>query len=137
MATGKNFVDAIADVRASGKDITFAELLAMVLKDKIVEIYLGETYEDLKFQDSGSKSPSVLVGKIITAYAECIVLDCVYVDLSDNNPDYRQKRLKFGNIVCLNERAIRTVTEVDDRGGLKDTFLSTRDGRIVKAVSGG
>lgn len=127
MATGKNFIETIAQLNLNGEKLTMAELMAKVLKDKVVEIYIGDTYEDIKFDDSTQKCVSVLIGKIITAYAECIVLDCIYIDQIDKKP-------KTGNIVCLNERAIRTITEVDDSGVLKDTFLSTRDTKVVKSL---
>ena len=125
MANEKEFVDTINDLNANGDNITFAELVAKVWGGKVVEIYIGDTYEDIKFEDSTQKYPAVLVGKVVTAYAECLVLNCAYLD-------QRTKDVKFGNIVCLNERGIRTITEVDDTGILKDTFLNSRDGKIVK-----
>lgn len=129
MATEQEFVDAINELNAEGKQITLAELIAKVLKDRVVEIYVGDTYEDIKYDDSTQKYAAVLVGKIVTAYAECIVLNCAYTDPVTKEP-------RLGNIVCLNERAIRTITEVDDTGVLKDTFLSTRDSKIVKGLFG-
>jgi hypothetical protein len=135
MVAGKDFEDAITRVRASGKDITFAELIADILKGKIVEVYIGETYEDRKLEEISSKTPSVLIGKVICAYAECLVLDCAYIDESDNSTTVGSKRLLFGNIVCLNERAVRTITEVDGTGMLKDTFLSSKDNKAITALN--
>lgn len=125
MANENEFINEINALNANGTKITFAELIAKVWNDKIVEIYIGDTYEDIKFEDSTQKYPAILVGKVITAYAECLVLNCAYMDP-------RTKNVKFGNIVCLNERGIRTITEVDSSGILRDTFLNSRDGRIVK-----
>ena len=125
MASEQEFINAVNEFNAGDKKRTFAELMSKVWAGKIVEIYIGDTYEDIKFEDSTQKYPAVLVGKIITAYAECIVINCAYVDQGS-------KSIKFGNIVCLNERSIRTITEVDDKGILKDTFLNSRDARIVK-----
>lgn len=127
MVKGNDFVEAINQLNADNKHITFAELIAMVLKDKVVEIYVGDTYEDIKYDDSTQKYVAVLVGKVLAAYAECLVLNCAYMDQST-------KTMKLGNIVCLNERGIRTITEVDETGILKDTFLSTRDSKIVKGL---
>jgi hypothetical protein len=126
-ATEQDFIVAIDDIRSSGKDISFAELIAKVWANKVVEIYVGDTYEDIKFEDSTQKYAAVVIGKVITAYAECLVLDCVYTD-------QRTKEHKFGNLVCLNERAIRTITEVAENGILRETFLNSRDGRIVKKI---
>lgn len=126
MATEKDFINIIDEINASGKEHTFAEMLGKVMKNKIIEVYIGDSYEDIKYDDSTTKYPAVLVGRVIAAYAECLVLDCIYVDQSS-------KKMNFGNIVCLNERAIRTLTEVDEKGFLIDTFLSSRNhSKIVK-----
>jgi len=129
MAHENEFVEAIKELNAKpGEKLTMAELLAKVWKDRIVEIYIGDTFEDIKWEDSTSKSPAILVGKIIAGYAECVVLNCAYMD-------QRSKDLRFGNIVCLNERGIRTVTEIDESGILKDTFLDSKDGKIIAAAA--
>lgn len=127
MANEQQFISAIQNLNANGEKITFAELIAKVWGGKIVEIYIGDTYEDLKQEDSTQKVAAVVIGKVVAAYAECIVLNCAYVD-------QRTKKMSFGNIVCLNERGIRTVTEVDESGVLKDTFLSSRDCKVVKGL---
>lgn len=128
MSTEQQFINVVNELNLSPKKTTFAELIAKTLKDKIVEIYVGDTFEDIRYDDSTQKCAAVLVGKVITAYAECLVLNCAYID--------EHKKIKFGNIVCLNERAVRTITEVDESGLLKDTFLSTRDSKIVKDLFG-
>lgn len=127
MANEHEFVNTINQLNAANKQITFAELIAQVWGGKVVEVYIGDTAEDIKFDDSTQKCVSVLIGKVITAYAECLILNCAYVEQQTKMP-------RFGNIVCLNERAIRTITEIDDSGILKDTFLSTRDNKIVKRL---
>lgn len=130
MANEQQFIDAIKELHDNNQQITFAELIAKVWGGKVVEIYIGDTYEDIKFEDSTQKYAAVVIGKVITAYAECIVLNCAYTD-------QRTKKIQFGNIVCLNERGIRTITEVDESGILRDTFLNSRDGRIVKGLING
>lgn len=127
MANEQQFISTIQNLNANGEKITFAELIAKVWGGKIVEIYIGDTYEDLKQEDSTQKVAAVVIGRVVAAYAECIVLNCAYVD-------QRTKKMSFGNIVCLNERGIRTVTEVDESGVLKDTFLSSRDCKVVKGL---
>jgi hypothetical protein len=125
MATEHEFINTIDLLNSNNENITFAELVAKVWKNRIVEIYIGDTFEDIKFDDSTQKYPAILVGRVVAAYAECIILNCAYMDQST-------KKVRFGNIVCLNERAIRTITEVDESGILRDTFLNSRDGKIVK-----
>jgi hypothetical protein len=126
MANETDFTTVIAALKATpGEKLTMAELLAKVWAGKIVEIYIGDTYEDLKFEDSTQKVPAILVGKIVAAYAECLILNCAF-------SDPRTGDLAFGNIVALNERGIRTMTEVDHAGVLKDTFLNIKDGKRIK-----
>lgn len=129
MANEQEFKDAIAEVHASGKEYTLAEFLFKVWKDRVIEVYIGEAYEDIKWEDSSEKIASVVVGKFIGAYAECLILNSVYIN--DKN------ELKTGNIICLNERAIRHVTEVDGKGLLDDTFLkSATSEKIMKMFKG-
>lgn len=130
MATEHDFRETIQKFKSDTKKHTFAELIATVWKDRIIEIYIGDTYEDIKYDDSTQKYVAILVGKVIDAYGECLVLNCAY-----NDPI--SKTLKFGNIVCLNERSVRTITEVDNSGILKDTFLSSRNGKIIKDLFNG
>ncbi len=125
MATEKTYLDSIEAVRADGKRITLAEFIARTLKDKIIEVYVGDTYETINYEESSLAYASVLVGKVVGAYAEGLILNCVYMDQVT-------KKLEMGNIICLSERAIRFFTELDDRGMLRDTFLNTRDGKLVK-----
>lgn len=129
MAHPNEFLEAITDLnKNSNQKLTMAELIAKVWSGRFVEIYIGDTYEDIKLEDTTQKVPAILIGKIITAYAECIVLNCAYKDT-------RSGEICFGNVVCLNERGIRTITEIDGNGALKDTFMDPKDGpRIVKAL---
>jgi hypothetical protein len=130
MAHPNEFLETISKLNANPAEqkLTMAELIAKVWAGKFVEIYIGDTYEDIKLEDTTQKVPAILVGKIISAYAECIVLNCAY-------KDPRTGDICFGNVVCLNERGIRTITEIDGKGGLKDTFLDVKDGpRIAKAI---
>lgn len=128
MANDKIFKDVIAEFKSDpSRKRSFAELMARVWEGKFIEVYIGDRYEDLKFEESSLACPAVLIGKVIDAYGECLVLDCVYVDQTTN-------RLKFGNIVCLNERSVRTITEVDTMGTLRDTFLNSRDGKLIKGL---
>jgi len=127
MANEKQFIDAIKELKADAKKHSFAELIEKVWGGKIIEIYIGDSYEDIKFDESTTRNPAIVVGRVITAYAECLVLNCAYVDQAT-------KKIQFGNIVCLNERSVRTITEVDEAGILRDTFLNTGDGRIIKEL---
>jgi hypothetical protein len=127
MASETDFINVIAELNSKpGEKLTMAELIAKVWGGKVVEIYIGDTYEDIKLDDSTQKVPAILVGKIVCAYAECIVLNCAHTNARGD--------LAFGNIVALNERGIRTITEIDSNGILKDTFLNIKDGKRIKSA---
>ena len=126
MATEQEFESIIAELQANkDRTVSLAEVVAKTLKGRIIEVYVGDRYEDIKYDDSTLCYPAVLVGKVVTAFKECLVLNCAYIDQTT-------KQLKFGNIVCLNERAIRFLTEIDETGILRDTFINSRDSKIVK-----
>lgn len=65
MAKEQDFISAIDAVNNSGKSISFAELAVKIYKDKIVEVYVGDTFEDIEYDDSTQKYAAVLVGKVI------------------------------------------------------------------------
>lgn len=107
----------IDDFQKTGK--SFAEFIATVFKDKLVEIYVGDSYEEIKFEQTSNKYPAVFCGKIIGAYRECLIIDCAYVD-------QKTKHLKFGNMLFLSERAIRGLNEVDGNGTLEEMFIRSK-----------
>ncbi len=130
MATAQEFVNVIEAARLEDKKVTLAEIVGRTLKGRVVEIYVGDTFEDIKYEDSTTKVVAVVIGRVIETYAECIVLDCAYADQVTG-------KLKFGNVICLNERAIRFLTELDESGQIRDIFLSTRNGKLIKDLMSG
>ena len=127
MADLNNYLNVFDDLHRekTSRDLSFAELVYKLMKDKLVEVYIGDTYEDLKSQDSTTKVNAVICGIVKAAYGDCLLLDCAYVDQVN-------KKVIFGNIVCLNERSIRTLTEVDNSGSLKDTCISSKETLFIK-----
>ena len=127
MADLNNYLNVFDDLHRekTSRDLSFAELVYKLMKDKLVEVYIGDTYEDLKSQDSTMKVNAVICGIVKGAYGDCLILDCAYVEQNS-------KKIIFGNIVCLNERSIRTLTEVDNNGSLKDTFISSKEALLIK-----
>lgn len=130
MAQEHEFVQTIDLLKSNNEDISFAELIDRVLHGRIIEVYIGDEYEGLKLDETTQRVPAVVIGKVLAAYNEMLVLNCVYVDQAS-------QQMRLGNIVCLNERSVRTITEVDGNGILKDTFLSIRDNKIVKGLFDG
>ena len=100
-----------------GKEKTFSEFIANLFKDKYVEIYVGDSYEEVKFEQSSTSYPAVFCGKIIGAFKECIVLEALHVS--------KHKVVKSGSILFLNERAIRALSEIDGASVMSDMILSS------------
>lgn len=126
MATEHQILDTIQSLQGSGK--TFAEFLAEVFKGKFIEVYVGDAYEDVSTEQISQSYPAVFCGKIVGAYRECLILNCAYVE---------NKHMKIGNILFINERAIRALSEVDGKGTLEDMMLRSKESVEVKDAFGG
>lgn len=109
--------------KGSGK--TFAEFLAELFKDTLVEIYLGDSYEEVSMEQISVNYPAVFCGKIIAAYKECLVISAAYIDK-------KSKKLKLGNLMFISERAIRALSPVDGTGILEDMFLRSKECLDIK-----
>lgn len=97
---------------------TLAEFVADLFKDQFVEIYVGDCYEDVKFEQHSTQYPAVFCGKVVGAFKECLVLSAAYVDGKD---------VKLGKLMFISERAIRTLSPVDGKGTIQDLFLRSRE----------
>lgn len=117
--------NTIKNFNENNRNKTFAEFIAEVFKDKYVEIYLGDTYEDISTEQISTSYPAVFCGKVISAFKECLVLDSFYADKIN-------KKLKSGNIVFISERAIKALTQIDGEGIMEDMFLRSKESLLVK-----
>src|SRR5665213_2449823 len=109
MLSEEYLIRMIEKTQGSGK--TFAEFLAEIFKDKIIEVYVGDAYEDVSTERISTTYPAVFCGKVVAAYRECLVLNCAFVG--------QGKHLQLGNMLFVNERAIRALNEVDGNGTLE------------------
>jgi hypothetical protein len=109
-------------VRESNKDRknTFAEFIAELFKGKYIEIYLGDSYEEVSTEQISTAYPAVFCGKVVTAYRECLVLNSVYINSVT-------KKMETGNLVFISERAIRGLNEIDGNGVIEDMFLRSKE----------
>jgi hypothetical protein len=105
---------------------TFAEFIATLLKDKFIEIYLGDSYEEISVEQISTAYPAVFSGKVVGAYRECLIISSAYID--------KFKKPQLGNLMFINERSIRALNEVDGNGIMDDMFLRSRDSLIVKDI---
>lgn len=63
MINQKNILDKIGVFQGSGK--TFAEFIADLFKDKCIEIYLGDSYEQVSTEQISENIPAVFSGKVV------------------------------------------------------------------------
>ncbi len=117
MPTEFEIDSTVQQLQGSGK--TFAEFLATLFKDKFIEVYLGDSYEEVSTDQVSVSYPAVICGKVISAYRECLIINSAFVDES--------KRIQLGNIMFINERAIRALNEIDGNGVLEDMLLRSRE----------
>ena len=106
------------------KDKTYAEFIYSLFKDKYIEIYLGDSYEEISVEQISSSYPAVFCGKVVAAFKECLAIEAIHVT--------KQKAVKGGNIIFVNERAIRALSEVDsETGSLQDMILRSNEVNAV------
>jgi formate/nitrite transporter FocA (FNT family) len=116
----------IAKMQGSGK--TFAEFIAELFNERFVEIYVGDSYEEVSTEQISTNYPAVFCGKVIGAYREALILSAAYIG--------QDKKLQLGNILFVNERSIRGMTEIDGNGIFEEMFLRSRESLAVKAAFG-
>ncbi len=103
---------------------TFAEFIVSLFKDKFIEIYLGDSYEEVSVEQISTAYPAVFVGKVVGAFKECLVINAAYIS--------KDKKLRLGNLMFISERAIRALNEVDENGIIGDMFLRSKESLDVK-----
>lgn len=118
MISEKNLSELIEKFNSEGRTATFAEFIAVAFKDKCVELYLGDSYEDVSIDQISTSYPAVFCGKVIAAYKECLILNSIYT---------KNNKLVPGNILFINERSIRALNEIDGNGVMEDMFLRSKE----------
>lgn len=122
MVSEKQLLETIQQLQGSGR--TFAEFLAEIFKDKFIEVYVGDAYEDVSTEQISTTYPAVFCGKVVAAYRECLILNCAFVG--------GNRHLQMGNMMFVNERAIRALNEVDGKGTLEDMMLRSKETLDIK-----
>ncbi len=123
----ENEVKELADrFKANPKPASIAEFVAELFKDKFIEIYVGDSYEEVSIDQISTAYPAVFCGRVVAAYRECLVIDCVYTNQASN--------LQMGNLVFISERAIRALNEVDGKGTLEDMLLRSKETLDIKSM---
>lgn len=103
---------------------TFAEFIATLYKDKFIEIYMGDSYEEVSTEQISTNYPAVFCGKVVSAFKECLIINCVFIN--------KHKKLEIGNLMFINERGIRALNEIDGNGIMEDMFLRSKESLEIK-----
>lgn len=128
MVTEKEVVNLVNDWQDKDRK-TMAEFIAELYKDKYVEIYLGDSYEDVSTEQISTNYPAVFCCKVVTAYKECLVLQPIYVE--------KDRTVKSSGLLFISERAIRALSEIDNSMVLQDMILRSGDSlSVYKAYIG-
>lgn len=125
MTSEREIKDLVQQFNEHHRSKTFAEFLAELFTGQYIEIYLGDSYEEVSTEQISTNYPAVFCGKVVSAFKECLIINSVYVDKLSNT-------MKLGNILFINERAIRGLTEIDGQGIMEDMFLRSKESLIIK-----
>ena|ERR1035437_4971134 len=124
MVSENQIADTISKLHGSGK--TFAEFIVEIFKDKFIEIYVGDAYEDVSTEQISTAYPAVFCGKVVGAYRECLIINCAYVG--------QNRHLQLGNMMFISERAIRALNEIDGNGTMEDMMLRSKESLDLKTI---
>lgn len=102
---------------------TFAEHICENLKNEIIEVLIGESYEELQLDQLNANYPAMIVGRVIDAYGDVLVLDCFY---------YEKKQLKKDKILYLNGFHIKCLSKIDGNVSIEDLLLRSRNTKSIK-----
>ncbi len=97
---------------------TFSEIIGATLKDKLIEVYVGDVYEQIERNDGLENVNGLIVGKVVAGLKDCLVLNSFTVDK-------QTKQIVFGNLVFVNGLAIKSICELDGKGSFADVFVDT------------
>ena len=124
MVSETNVLDVIKSCNDGGRVKTFAEFIAEIFKDKFIEIYLSDSYEEISMEQISQNYPAVFCGKVISAYRECLVINSVFINKS--------QKIQLGNLMFLSERAIKAINEIDGNGIMEEMFLRSKESLVIK-----
>lgn len=102
--------------------------LLPTLKGKLLEVSIGDEYEELVMADHVKKVNGVIYGVLQDITGDFFVLNCYHIT--------KEGQLSDGNIVYLNSWNIKAFTEVNSHGCLNDVFLSSSHTHKMKVLLG-
>jgi len=98
------------------------------LKNELLEVCVGDEYEEILSADSVRKINGVIYGVLKNIVGDFLILDSYRVD--------KTGKIVSGNIIYINSWAVKMFTKVDSNGSLSDVLLSSSHTRKIKARLG-
>jgi hypothetical protein len=134
MIPREEITKVVADLNTDRK-ATVAEFLYALFKGKFIEVYLGDTYEEVRVEQISITYPAVFSGKVIGAYRECLIIEGSYIDRRHRQTK-TENHLSFkpGKQIFISERAIRGLCEVDGNGIIDDIFIRSGETIALKVL---
>jgi len=121
MANNNENFDPMYSPQQNGDGLRkFSDELITKFKGKILELYIGDQYESLNFDDFSQQQNATIYGRLVDVLDRFLILDCFYIDKLTG-------KLSTGNLVYINTFQIRAMGEVNHTGSLDDIFLSAKD----------
>jgi hypothetical protein len=102
----------------------FSDELKEKYLGKVLEIYIGDQYETLNFDDYSTPQNCIIYGRLVEVLDRFLVVNCFYIDKTTGV-------LRDDNTCYISSFQIRAMTPLDARGTLGDIFLSTNDGKKI------
>ncbi len=99
---------------------SYIEQVAELLEGKMVEVYIGDQYEEVSFSDNAKSVCSVLCGKLVSGTGELLILDSFF-------KDRHAKIMKHGNMIYINTYSVVAIVEINGNGTLRDAIHSADD----------
>lgn len=105
----------------------FADILD-ASKGKYVELYIGDQFHTLSYDEISRPENSTIYGKIVEVLDRFVVIDCFYIHKQTGE-------LSAGNLCFINTFQIRAMSMIDNTGSLDDIFLcATHVSKVKKAI---
>lgn len=95
---------------------TYVESVAELLKNQVVEIYIGESYEAIQLDQSEYNIPAVIICKILGGHKDCLMVQMLHAGNDDK---------KTLSISYINGWSIKLIKKVDGNN-LEASFLTSK-----------
>jgi len=106
---------------------TFAEMIGERLNGKLIEVMIGESYEELQLDQMSSNYPAVIIGRVLEGAGNLLLLDCAYIE---------NRAIRFGKKVYLFDYTIQYISECDGKCNLEDLLFRSKDVKqVLKAYN--